>query len=572
MDPTPERRAGWLFPAFSVRRQGDLGIGDTAGLIEWIDLAAATGVRLLQLLPINETGAGNSPYTTLSSMALEPLYLTVDPGWLPGAAWEDVAEAHDLLDEVISAEFIDYPAVRVAKRAICHKAFERWKAEESRDVAGFDEFRAAQASWLDDYATFRWLMEEDGDRETWNEWPDEFATPAAARDYLARALATERGPAVSNMLSYFAWLQWVAAMQWQRVRVAADAAGVRLMGDVPIGISYHSADVFFEPQFFDLAWCGGAPPEEMFKHDEFLSRWGQNWGIPLYRWDVLAAQDFSWWQRRITGITGIFHSFRIDHVLGFYRIYSFPWQPERNQEFLHLSGDQASAITGGKLPRWAPRPDDTPENQLANCHDGDQRLRALLRAAGDAVVVGEDLGCVPPYVRPHLASLGIAGFHIPHWESAKSGSVIPAEEIPYLSLATYATHDHEPLAVLWNQARATLAPQEADAPANMEECKQLQRLLEFARLPAGTNNAVPEFTREVRRALIKGLLDCPARDTVFMLADIFGWEQRFNMPGIAGGKSWRWRMPYTAESIMAVAELAAEFHWLRATATAAGRA
>jgi 4-alpha-glucanotransferase len=566
MDPSLDRRAGWLLPAFSVRRQGDLGIGDTAGMVEWINRAAASGVRLLQLLPINETGSGNSPYTTLSSMALEPLYLSVDPGWLPGAAWEDVAEAHDLLDEVISAEFIDYPTVRVAKRAIFHKAYERWKLDEARDAEGFEHFRGGEAGWLDDYAQFRWLMEEDGDCEAWNDWPVKFGTPAAARDYLASALASERGAAVSNRLGYYAWLQWVATQQWRRVREAADAAGVRLMGDVPIGISYHSADAFFEPRFFDLDWCGGAPPEEMFKHDEFLARWGQNWGVPLYRWDVLAAEDFSWWRRRVTGITRVFHSFRIDHVLGFYRIYSFPWQPQRNGEFLHLTDAQASALTGGKLPRWAPRPDDTVENQLANLRDGDLRLKALLRAAGGAVVVGEDLGCVPPYVRPHLASLGIAGFHIPHWEADAAGHVIPRHEIPYLSLTTYATHDHDPLAALWADARGDCGTERA---GNGGDCEQLHRLLEFIGIPSA--GEVPEYSAEIRRGLIKGLLDSGARDAVLMLADVFGWSQRFNMPGIAGGKNWRWRMPYTAASIIENPMLAGELRWLREAIAASRR-
>jgi len=570
MDPSPDRRAGWLLPAFSVRRAGDLGIGDTAGMVEWIGLAAACGVRLIQLLPINETGSGNSPYTTLSSMALEPLFLTVDPGWLPGAAWEDVAEAHDLLDEVITAEFIDYPTVRVAKRAILRKAYERWKADDSRDAAGLANFCAAEAGWLVAYAQFRWLMEEDGDRETWNAWPPEFATPVAARDYLTRVLASERGAEVTDTLDYFAWLQWVAAQQWQRVREAADAHGVRLMGDVPIGISYHSADTFFEAEIFDLDWFGGAPPEEMFKHDEFIARWGQNWGVPLYRWDVLAAEDFSWWRRRIRAITRVFHALRIDHVLGFYRIYSFPWPPERNPEFLHLTAAQACAITGGLLPRWAPRGDDSAENQLANRRDGGLRLRAILHAAGEAVVIGEDLGCVPPYVRPHLASLGIAGFHIPHWETDARGHVIPKEQIPVLSLATYATHDHDPLAGWWEAARSQGAAPGQAAPSDSAESTQLRHLMDFAGLTPTA--PVPEFTRDVRRALISALLASPARDAVLMVADVFGWTQRINMPGIAGGKNWRWRIPFTASSIMRNTELAEDLRWLREAAVACGRA
>ena len=178
--------------------------------------------------------------------------------------------------------------------------------------------------------------------------------------------------------------------------------GVKLMGDVPIGISWHSCDVFFHRDEFHLDWCGGSPPEGMSQSDPFFQQWGQNWGIPLYRWDHMEANGFRWWKTRIARLTEIFRMFRLDHILGFYRIYAFPWRPERNHEFLGLSHEQAADITGGRLPRWFLRPDDTVENKAANRADGDVRLRAILEAADGAEVIAEDLGWVPEYVRPHL--------------------------------------------------------------------------------------------------------------------------------------------------------------------------
>ena len=100
-------------------------------------------------------------------------------------------------------------------------------------------------------------------------------------------------------MAYHAWVQWIAFRQWRDLRQYAESQDVLLMGDVPIGISYYSADVFFEPQWFDLKWCGGAPPETVFKDDAFAIRWGQNWGIPLYRWDVMEKDGFRWWRQRI---------------------------------------------------------------------------------------------------------------------------------------------------------------------------------------------------------------------------------------------------------------------------------
>ncbi len=127
----------------------------------------------------------------------------------------------------------------------------------------------------------------------------------------------------------------------------------------------------------------------------------------------------------------------------------------RNGEFLDLSPDQAREKTGGSLPGWAPRPDDTSENKAANRDDGDLRLKMVIEAAGDGEVVAEDLGCVPEYVRPHLESLDIAGFRIPHWDS-DHGHVVTGDRFPECSFATYATHDHPSMAAMWEEFRAML--------------------------------------------------------------------------------------------------------------------
>ena len=127
------------------------------------------------------------------------------------------------------------------------------------------------------------------------------------------------------------------------------SAASRLMGDIPFGVNYYSADVYSRRDEFALDWSGGAPPEPYFKDDEFTQKWGQNWGIPLYRWDVMRTRNLAWWRQRVRGVRKIFHVFRIDHVLGFYRIYAFPWRPERNAEFLPLSWDEMRERTGGAI-------------------------------------------------------------------------------------------------------------------------------------------------------------------------------------------------------------------------------
>ncbi len=130
------------------------------------------------------------------------------------------------------------------------------------------------------------------------------------------------------------------------------------MGDIPIGVSLASVDVFGNKEIFDFDWYGGAPPEKLFKDDEFVQKWGQNWGIPLYDWDALKVSGYKWWKQRVRKTTAIFRLFRIDHTLGFYRIYAFPWNPIRNDEFLPLSKEDAAKKCQGRLPKFQRRDDE----------------------------------------------------------------------------------------------------------------------------------------------------------------------------------------------------------------------
>ena len=545
MPHPPERTAGVLLPAFSPRREGDLGIGDTLAVRDWIDWAADHGVGFLQLLPINETGSDDSPYNAISSVALEPLYLAFTPEELPGLEPPEVPAARAELSGVLDARLVDYPAVRRVKRGLLRGAWERFASGDFRgEKAEFAAFRAQEGEWLEHYTVFRYLMGKAGGRETWDLWPAAFNTPAAAAAYLAKE-RKRHAAAVDHELAFHAWTQWLCFRQWKSVREHADRRGVKLMGDIPIGISWYSHDVFFHRDIFDLEWCGGAPPEVMFKHDRFIQQWGQNWGIPLYRWDVMQRDDFPWWRQRIRKLTEVFHIFRIDHILGFYRIYAFPWRPTRNAEFLDLTNEQAAAKTGGRLPQWAWRPDDTPEHKAANRDDGDRRLRAVIEAAHGGEVVGEDLGCVPDYVRPHLESLGIAGFRIPHWDSIDGQQVVPGKQLPECSFATYATHDHDTLAAMWETFRANAAHHE-DPQVMVGARHNLRMLAQFADLPEPHDPAGwPVFSGPVKWALLDALLAARSRYAALMITDLYGMHDRFNKPGTTGGENWRLRLPWT---------------------------
>ncbi|MBT8036081.1 MAG: 4-alpha-glucanotransferase [Verrucomicrobiae bacterium] len=532
------RRLGILIPVFSLRREDDLGIGDTRALKAAIDWAAEHRMGFLQLLPINETGSDNSPYNAISSIALDPVLLEMEA--IPEIGIKEIRDVGSELGVyVTSDDLVDYGASHEAKWKLLNDGFDKFWQSDVKD-ARFEAFRSAESEWLVPYCKYRWMMEMAGTEE-WETWPDAYNTPENAEIYLAGLAADE----VDRNLAFYAWVQWHAFTQWRQLHEYAEGKDVKLMGDIPIGVSYNSADVFFEPQWFDLTISGGSPPETVFKDDAFACQWGQNWGVPLYRWDVLEQHDFSWWRRRIEKLTDVFHIFRIDHILGFYRIYSFPWRPKRNGEFLGLTEKQAMELTGGALPGFSPRPDDTAENRSANLADGDRYLRIVQEAAGDGEVVGEDLGCVPDYVRPHLEKLGIAGFKVCHWEARGDGEAVPGSVYPECSFATYATHDHDSIPAMWNVLKGMLGGLEHEGAM-----RGLALLSDFAGLPKGdTAAAYSEYGPVVKWALFEKLLKSNANYAALMITDLIDSTQRINTPGTVGGANWRYRLPWSLEEM-----------------------
>lgn len=559
VDPA-ERIAGVLIPSFALRSAGDLGIGDVGSLRKFIDWAAQAGFALVQLLPINETGGDNSPYNAISSMALDPTTLELTP-----EALEDLTatDCHTEVDGThFGAETVQYAAVKRLKHRLLQRAFARFTNSRSKAPARavrrerFAKFQKLNASWLEPYTLFRALMEENGGTECWDRWPTEQSTQLAAEGWL-ETLPARKKAALARSREYFAYVQWIAYGQWEALKRHAGSRGVALMGDIPLGVSYYSADYFGNPEGFQLGWFGGAPPEPYFKEHPFTQKWGQNWGIPVYDWDAMRQDDYAWWRQRVSGVRDLFHVFRIDHILGFYRIYSFPWRPERNDEFLPLSLDEARERTGGPLPGFKPRADDTPPDREANRRDGDTLLRVVLEAAGDTRLVGEDLGTVPDYVRPNLTALGIAGFKIPIWEPDKrTGGLLPGGDYARLSVATYGTHDHEPLLALWRRWHENLP----------EHGAEVHHLGEFAGIPP--EERLGEFTPLVREKLMSGLLNCNSWIAIFMITDFLGRDERFNVPGTAADSNWSRRLHLTVEELAADHAMTAR---LRAGIEASGR-
>ena len=318
-----QKIAGVLAPLFALRTETDLGIGDLEALRQFIDWAAAIGFKIVQLLPVNEMGGDHSPYNAISAVALEPATLHLAPGSpqdLSQRDFDDVLAECDL--EKLRKGGVKHDRVRRLKIALLEKSFANFSRRVREDPAAaatFDAFCENESAWLVDYAFFRALMEENGNSERWDHWREEHRNTDSAHDWLAAQTAEVRRQ-FSERESFFKYVQWIAFGQWIAVRTYSEERGVALMGDVPFGVNYYSADVYSRRDEFALDWSGGAPPEPYFKDDEFTQKWGQNWGIPLYRWDVMRTRNLAWWRQRVRGVRKIFHAFRIDHVLGFYRI------------------------------------------------------------------------------------------------------------------------------------------------------------------------------------------------------------------------------------------------------------
>jgi 4-alpha-glucanotransferase len=544
MNLSPDKKiAGVLVPLFALRGENDLGIGDLGALREFIDWAAEIGFKLVQLLPINETGSDSSPYNAISAMAIEPTTLHLAPNSTEDLTREDydtVTADVDLAN--LRHGEVKYRQVKKLKRRLLEKAFANFSGRAGKErQLEFRAFCEEEAGWLDDYALFRVLMEENDESAAWTRWPAQHQSIKRGRAWLGD-LPPDRQAAIAERQNFFRYVQWLVHEQWRKIKSYAEEREVAVMGDIPFGVSYYSADVFARPEEFALDWSGGAPPEPHFKDDEFTQKWGQNWGIPLYRWDRMRANNFEWWRVRVRAVRHIFHLFRIDHVLGFYRIYAFPWRPRKNKQFLPLEREEMLERTGGRAPHFSPRDDETSENCEANKHEGEEYLRAVVEEAGMTRVVGEDLGMVPDYVRPNLRSLGIAGFKIPQWEVYHE-QVTPGDKYERLSVATYTTHDHKPIRALWEEAF------ERPTATSDQSRFELAKIAVFAGFDTKIDKM--DFEKNFYPAIMEALFKSEAWIAIVMITDLLAQKYRFNVPGTAANLNWTRRMQSSVAQLRA---------------------
>jgi len=504
------RLAGVTVPLPALRRERDTGIGEIFDLVPLVDWAVAAGQHLIALLPLGELAAGEtSPYNALSTFAIDPLHLTI----------EEIPELAAVADTSPPAEVaggrIDRDRVRAWKQPLLDEAFARFRRlpEGCARRRAFDSFRAENRDWLDDHALFRALYEKHG-RVYWREWPEGLrgrrpGALDAAKKWLADAVEHER------------YLQFLAQEQWWRVREHARLAGVLLMGDLPFAPSGNSADVWANRRFFDLERSVGAPPDD-------FSTTGQRWGLPMFRWKRMRADDWGWFRRRFRRMTDLYDLYRVDHVVGLFRTYAF--RDERSGRF-DPAGEGAQRAQGREL------------------------LEVALAESGRGSIVAEDLGAIPPFVRESMADLDVPGYKVFRWERDGERFLDP-REYPECSIATTGTHDTDTLVAWWQ----SLAPSE----------RQLAATLALGEGAAGITAADAENLCDgLRLELVDLLYASRSRYVILPIQDLFGWSERINLPATIGPGNWTFRLPVPIERLDAIS--GATTARVRASVDAGGR-
>jgi 4-alpha-glucanotransferase len=490
-EPQTKRTAGVLLHPTSL--PGRFGIGDLGDeLLAFLDWAQSAGLRIWQVLPLNAPGYGNSPYGCLSSYAGNPLLIS------PQRLIESALLPEDALDDVpaFASDFVEFDRVNAFKQTLLRQSFEHFAEHAS------DEQRQALAAfihdnaWLPDWTLYAALKEQHGGK-SWIEWPSDVAS--RDRDALADARLD-----LADEIRFHQYVQWLFFAQWAAVREAADARGIRIMGDIPIYVAGDSADVWSNREIFQLDERGepivvsGVPPD-------YFSETGQRWGNPLYRWDVLRKTRFRWWISRFRAALRFAGIVRVDHFRGFAAYWEIP-------------ASESTAIHG----RWVPGP-------------GRALFDALRDTLGELPIVAEDLGHITAEVNELRNAIGVPGMKILQFAFAQPDSPhLPHCYDPKTVVYT-GTHDND-TARGWFE-HATAAEREAIAS--------------YLGVREGD---------EIAWSLIRAAYTSVSEMAIVPVQDILnlGSEARMNLPG-AEHDNWSWRVAngaLTAEHAEELRELA----------------
>lgn len=485
--PTFPRSSGILLHPTSL--PGPFGIGDLgAEAYRFVDFLKDAGQRLWQVLPLGPTGYGDSPYQCFSAFAGNPLLISlerlVEKGLLPAASLRETA--------VFPEEETDFGRVIPWKMGLLASAARNFLAGASGDTrTQYENFCAQQSSWLDDYALFMALKHMHSEEFIWTYWePSVRARRPEALEHWRRQLANEIGLHRFYQFEFFD--------QWRALKQHCAAAGIRIMGDVPIYVAHDSADVWAHTEYFELdekgnpAAVAGVPPD-------YFSATGQLWGNPLYRWDVLAASGYRWWIERLAATLKMVDVIRLDHFRGF-------------EAYWAVFAGETTAVNG----RWIKGP-------------GAAFLQAAVDALGDLPLVAENLGVITPEVEAIRNQFGFPGMSILQFAFGKDPQApdFRPHNYPHARVAYTGTHDCDTTVGWWTSAgKGESTRTEEDI---RKEHDYTRRYLNLDR-------------QDIHWAFIRALMASVADTVVFPLQDVLGLgsEARMNLPATPSG-NWRWR-------------------------------
>jgi 4-alpha-glucanotransferase len=462
------RKSGILLHPTSL--PGDLGIGDFGGwAYRFADFLAESGQQLWQILPLGPTGFGHSPYQAYSSIAGNPLLINlqflVDQGWLLP---EDLKDTPQFPDSTI-----DFNGVIPLKKRLLKKAAAAFflKCPEHHRTE-FQRFCVEMESWLDVYARFAALKEANSD-SAWICWDP--AITANEQDMLDQK-----------------FIQFEFFRQWKALKKYCNERGIEIIGDIPIFVSHDSADVWANPELFDLDEKGnartiaGVPPD-------YFSETGQCWGNPLYRWDVMEQTGFRWWIARIKSMLDAVDIIRLDHFRGF-------------EAFWEIPAGSATAVYG----QWVKCP-------------GDRLFMALQQSLGKLPLIAEDLGLITPEVHELRDRWGFPGMRVLQFAFGDQSTQNPHKPYNFIPNCVAYTGTHD------NDTTAGWFSDKTGSPSLAEK--------EMALHYIGSNEADAVWD------LIRVLLSSSAGTAIMPMQDVLelGSEARMNRPSTIGN-NWIWRM------------------------------
>jgi 4-alpha-glucanotransferase len=470
---------------------GPLGSGDIGDeATKFLDWLEAAGQRYWQMLPLTPVGYGASPYSSLSAFAANPMLIDLAPlakrGWI-SAAELPTASARP-------GERLDFGASNGLRTSLLQKAARAFYAGAApQESAAFDAFRHRHAGWLEDYALFMALHDAHDGRE-WTSWAPELAR----RDPKALSAASRQ---LADGVRYHRFTQWVFFEEWANLRAAAKRRGIQLIGDIPIFVAHHSADVWAHPELFFLDDRGhptvvaGVPPD-------YFSKTGQRWGNPLYRWDVLARQGYRWWIDRFRAVLELVDVVRIDHFRGFAGYWEIPASEE-------------TAING----RWRPGP-------------GAHFFDAVRTTLGALPIIAEDLGVITDEVNQLRDRYAFPGMKVLQFAFGgdATNAFLPHNHVANAVVYT-GTHDND----------TTRGWFEAAGDAERESVRRY----------------VGDGERDIAWQLIRLASMSVARIALFPLQDVMslGSDARMNRPGSTAG-NWDWRFTWEELPASSAARLA----------------